>query len=111
MYCEYFHIQFWGKHFSPELTYNSDGFIIRRKELLDIQTLTNELRELFPFLKALDKDKVRITPRESPLDRPDLKMNENEKPEHNQEITLIAICFGLNPLTDEVIDIYKDDKN
>ena len=38
-------------------------------------------------------------------------MNDNEKPEHNQEITLIAICFGLKPLTDEVIDIYKDDRN
>ena len=71
--------------------------------------MKNELHELFPFLSALDKDKVRIVSRKSPLVPPDPEMN--EKPEHNQEIALIAICFYLEPLTDEVIDIYKDDRN
>ena len=30
-YCSYFHIQFYGRKFSPELTYSKHGFIIRRK--------------------------------------------------------------------------------
>lgn len=30
-YCDYIHVQFWGKHFSPELTHELNGFIMRRK--------------------------------------------------------------------------------
>ena len=51
MYCSYCHVQFWGKQFSPELTYSKYGFIIRRKYKMDLYKFYLEFQQLFPELE------------------------------------------------------------
>ena len=50
-YCGYYHLQFWGKLFAPELTYSPHGFVMRRKKATDLIFLTSEFEKLFPKFK------------------------------------------------------------
>ena len=66
-YCGYYHLQFWGKLFAPELTYSPHGFVMRRKKASDLIDFQFEFDKLFPrFIEKGGK----IVSRISPLDLP-----------------------------------------
>ena len=73
--------------------------------MANLPELTYELRKLFPFLTT-NRENTRINSRESPLEKADPQ--EDHEPTHDQEISLIAICFDIQPLNEEVINLYKD---
>ena len=53
--------------------------------------------------------KVRINTRETPLESPDPK--EKTYPKHDQEIPLIAICLNLEIMSEEMINLYKQNED
>ena len=67
------------------------------------------MKKLFPFLTD-NKENTRINSRASPLEPADPDMMGKE-PTHDQEMSLIAICFDIEPLNDEVINLYKGEDN
>ena len=118
-YCEYFHLQFWGRQFSPELTHSQNGFIIRRKKGSDIQQLTKEMRCIFKdctFEKMSKQNKkkreqhdVKVSTRVTPYQGIDWKI-ENEDPGHNQVESKIAITNNLRTLSKDVIQLFYGQK-
>ena len=67
MYCSYCHVQFWGKQFSPELTYSKHGFIIRRKYKMDLYQFNLEFHWLFPEIQD-----IAVVDRNNPFAQPNL---------------------------------------
>ena len=59
--------------------------------------------------KKTEKFKATILSRDNPLDNPWGEPNK-AWPEHDQESPLVSITFGLTPLTQEIIDLYKMDE-
>ena len=97
MYCSYCHVQFWGKQFSPELTYSKYGFIIRRKYKMNLLQFYEEFKELFPDLG----DDLLVVPRNNPFALPTLSAKDKVGRElrHSQDKPLIAVCLELEQLT------------
>ena len=72
--------------------------------------LTEEFYLLFPKFKDYEG---KIVSRNSPLDKPaapnrPVGCDEGyDKFEHNQKLPLIAICLDLNPMTEDILKLYK----
>ena len=102
-YCSYFHIQFWGKGFPPELTHSEFGFIMRRKMKMEFVDITNELHALFGVDKKIGgKGKeIEIVTRTGPTQKIEQMQN------HLQDDPLIAICLDLEPMTERMASLYR----
>jgi len=77
--------------------------------MIELPELTVEFKELFPFMKDEAKE-VRINTRETPLESPDPK-DEKPYPKHDQDIPLIAICLNLEIMSEEMINLYKQNED
>ena len=114
-YCTYYHVQFWGRQFSPELTHSANGFLIRRKWNSDLPQLSKEFRIFYKdhenYFKTVDGTKdssyaLEIVPRTTPFQEPTWKRKLTAEDCHNQEESTIAICNTLKSLTREIITLF-----
>ena len=50
-YCDYLHLQFYGKTLPDELTHNKHGYLMRVNQAQDIPIVTTKLRNIFSIEK------------------------------------------------------------
>ena len=98
LYCDYNHIQFFGKQFSPEFTHREGGFIMRRNHTDDFPKLSTELQSMFPSVVC------KVRPREGPNELP---QKIDRMPLHEGDQSFIFLCMFLKPMTEKIKQLYK----